>query len=51
MQSINNQQKTVKFPSNKDLMGAAKALTRIQETYNLNAKTIADGQISGINYK
>lgn len=51
MESVNNQQKTLKFPSNKDLIGAAKALTRIQETYDLKAKTIADGEINGINYK
>jgi prolyl 4-hydroxylase len=40
---INN----VKFPSKEDLDGAATALLRLQDTYNLDTNQIAEGKISG----
>ncbi|KAG8439203.1 hypothetical protein GDO86_005429 [Hymenochirus boettgeri] len=38
------------FPSEEDETGAAKALMRLQDTYRLDADTIARGKLPGTNY-
>lgn len=38
------------FPSNVDLNGASAALTRLQDTYNLDTHALADGEIRGKKY-
>lgn len=40
----------VKFPSDEDLSGAAVALTRLQDTYNLDTQSIARGELNGVKY-
>uniref|UniRef100_UPI00398EDAF7 prolyl 4-hydroxylase subunit alpha-1b isoform X1 n=2 Tax=Pristiophorus japonicus TaxID=55135 RepID=UPI00398EDAF7 len=39
------------FPSDEDQTGAAKALIRLQDTYNLDADTISQGNLPGVTYK
>ena len=38
----------MKWPSDDDLSGAATALTRIQETYNLDTNDMANGDLNGV---
>ena len=40
----------LKWPSEEDLYGAALALTRLQDTYNLDATDLSHGKLNGINY-
>jgi prolyl 4-hydroxylase len=42
--------KILKFPTAEDLNGAAVALTRLQETYKLNTRELADGVLLGKKY-
>ena len=42
--------KRLKFPTTEDLNGAAVALTRLQETYKLNTRELADGILLGKKY-
>ncbi|MEE6488307.1 hypothetical protein FKM82_015190 [Ascaphus truei] len=39
------------FPNDDDQTGAAKALLRLQDTYNLDANTISRGNLPGVKYK
>lgn len=39
---------TIKFPTDEDLDGAAVALMRLQDTYKLSTKEMADGKIQGV---
>ncbi|XP_069609436.1 prolyl 4-hydroxylase subunit alpha-1 isoform X4 [Ranitomeya imitator] len=39
------------FPNDEDQTGAAKALIRLQDTYNLDTETIARGNLPGVNNK
>ncbi|XP_075205056.1 LOW QUALITY PROTEIN: prolyl 4-hydroxylase subunit alpha-1 [Anomaloglossus baeobatrachus] len=39
------------FPSDEDQTGAAKALIRLQDTYNLDTETISKGNLPGVNNK
>uniref|UniRef100_A0A8C5QCQ9 Prolyl 4-hydroxylase subunit alpha-1 n=1 Tax=Leptobrachium leishanense TaxID=445787 RepID=A0A8C5QCQ9_9ANUR len=39
------------FPNDEDQTGAAKALIRLQDTYNLDAETIARGNLPGVKQK
>lgn len=39
------------FPTDEDQTGAAKALIRLQDTYNLDANTISQGNLPGVMYK
>jgi prolyl 4-hydroxylase len=39
-----------KFPTAEDLNGAAVALTRLQDTYKLDTKELADGVLLGKKY-
>lgn len=41
----------VKYPSPEDLTGAAQALTRLQQTYELKASDLAEGVINGVQYR
>uniref|UniRef100_A0A0N5C9F1 procollagen-proline 4-dioxygenase n=1 Tax=Strongyloides papillosus TaxID=174720 RepID=A0A0N5C9F1_STREA len=48
---IKKQAKTIKYPDDEDLTGAALALLRLQDTYNLSTSELADGIIQGQNIK
>ena len=39
---------TIRTPSFEDYKGAVSAILRLQETYNIDAKTFADGLLAGI---
>uniref|UniRef100_A0A8C8A033 Prolyl 4-hydroxylase subunit alpha-1 n=1 Tax=Oryzias sinensis TaxID=183150 RepID=A0A8C8A033_9TELE len=39
------------FPTEEDQTGAAKALLRLQDTYNLDANTISTGDLPGVKHK
>ncbi|XP_067828556.1 prolyl 4-hydroxylase subunit alpha-1b isoform X4 [Heptranchias perlo] len=39
------------FPTDEDQTGAAKALIRLQDTYNLDADTISQGNLPGVKHK
>lgn len=41
----------LKFPSDEDLNGAAVALMRLQDTYNLDTSSIARGELNGVQYR
>lgn len=41
----------LKFPSEEDLSGAAVALMRLQDTYNLDTSSIARGELNGVQYR
>lgn len=43
-------QRPLKWPSEEDLSGAAQALTRLQETYNLDPTDLTHGKLQGVNY-
>lgn len=45
-----NFQRPLKWPSEEDLSGAAQALTRLQETYNLDPTDLTHGKLQGVNY-
>ncbi|XP_022906186.2 prolyl 4-hydroxylase subunit alpha-1 [Onthophagus taurus] len=40
----------LKFPSDEDLNGAAVALTRLQDTYQLDTSSLARGELNGVKY-
>lgn len=40
----------VKLPDAEDLKGAVKAIIRLQKIYSMNATSIADGQLNGVQY-
>ena len=40
----------IQWPSDEDLAGAAQALTRLQETYNLDPTDLTHGKLQGVNY-
>lgn len=39
------------FPSEEDLNGAAVALMRLQDTYNLETSSLARGELNGVQYR
>ncbi|XP_076981056.1 prolyl 4-hydroxylase subunit alpha-1 isoform X1 [Tamandua tetradactyla] len=39
------------FPNDEDQVGAAKALLRLQDTYNLDTETISKGNLPGVKHK
>lgn len=47
----NNFRKHLKFPSEYDLAGATKALMRLQDTYNISAANMVQGQLNGVQYR
>ncbi len=40
----------LRWPSDEDLNGAAVGLTRLQDTYNLQAADLAEGKLNGVDY-
>lgn len=52
-QFINNvteYREVLKFPTEEDLFGAANALIRLQDTYNLDTSSLARGELNGVQY-
>lgn len=47
----NDLRKIVQFPSEEDLQGAAQAITRIQDTYDLETGNMSRGILNGIQYR
>lgn len=50
LENITNYRNILKFPSDEDLNGAAVALMRLQDTYNLETASVARGELNGIQY-
>lgn len=50
MENVTNHRNVLKFPSEEDLNGAAVALMRLQDTYNLDTSSIARGELNGVQY-
>ncbi|XP_055848271.1 prolyl 4-hydroxylase subunit alpha-1-like [Episyrphus balteatus] len=50
LKNITNYRTVLKFPSDEDLNGAAVALMRLQDTYNLDTSSVARGQLNGVQY-
>lgn len=48
--NLTDLQDNIKFPTDEDLSGAAVALTRLQDTYNLDTQSIARGELNGVKY-
>merc|ERR1712038_169999 len=44
------EERALRWPSEEDLNGAAVALTRLQDTYNLRPGDISQGRLSGVSY-
>ncbi|XP_055612351.1 uncharacterized protein LOC129758762 [Uranotaenia lowii] len=50
LENITNYRDVLKFPSDEDLNGAAVALMRLQDTYNLDTASVARGELNGVQY-
>lgn len=53
LQFVNNvtqYREVLKFPTDEDLLGAANALIRLQDTYNLDTASVAQGILNGVQY-
>ncbi|XP_043654748.1 prolyl 4-hydroxylase subunit alpha-1 [Drosophila teissieri] len=50
VQNITQYRSLLKFPSDEDLNGAAVALLRLQDTYQLDTSSVARGKLNGIQY-
>lgn len=48
--NVTNFREVMKFPSDEDLTGAANALIRLQDTYNLETSSLARGELNGVQY-
>lgn len=51
VQNITQVREVLKFPSDEDLNGAAVALMRLQDTYNLDTHKVAQGELNGVKYR
>lgn len=51
MEKVASLKKLLKLPTDEDLNGAATALVRLQDTYNLDTSSIASGELNGIQYR
>lgn len=51
VQNITQYRNVLKFPSDEDLTGAAVALLRLQDTYQLDTSSVARGKLNGIQYR
>ncbi|XP_039751146.1 prolyl 4-hydroxylase subunit alpha-1 isoform X1 [Pararge aegeria] len=49
--TILNNHSEVKYPTLEDLVGAAQALTRLQETYHLDVTDLSEGRLNGVIYR
>lgn len=50
IQNVTNYREILKFPTEEDLTGAANALIRLQDTYNLATESLARGELNGVQY-
>lgn len=50
IQNVTNYRDVLKFPTEEDLTGAANALIRLQDTYNLETSSLARGELNGVQY-
>jgi prolyl 4-hydroxylase len=50
VRNISEYRGVLKFPSDEDLNGAAIALIRLQDTYNLDTSSISSGILNGVQY-
>lgn len=50
LQNITLMRETLKFPTEEDLTGAAVALMRLQDTYQLETSSLARGELNGVQY-
>ena len=50
IQNVTNYRDILKFPTDEDLAGAANALIRLQDTYNLDTSSLARGELNGVQY-
>ncbi|XP_060646476.1 prolyl 4-hydroxylase subunit alpha-1 [Drosophila nasuta] len=50
VQNLTQYRNVLKFPSDEDLNGAAVALLRLQDTYQLDTSSVARGKLNGIQY-
>jgi len=50
-ENITQYRNVLKFPSDEDLNGAAVALLRLQDTYQLDTSSVARGKLNGIQYR
>jgi len=48
--NITEYRNILKFPSDEDLNGAAVALMRLQDTYKMDAASVARGELNGVQY-
>lgn len=48
--NVTNYREDLKFPTEEDLAGAANALIRLQDTYNLDTASLARGELNGVQY-
>lgn len=51
LENVTNHRGVLRFPTDEDLNGAAVALFRLQDTYNLETSSIARGELNGIQYR
>lgn len=51
LENVTMHRDVMKFPSDEDLNGAAAALIRLQDTYNLDTASIARGELNGVKYR
>jgi prolyl 4-hydroxylase len=50
IQNVTRYRDSLKFPNDEDLNGAAVALMRLQDTYNLDTAKLAMGELNGVQY-
>ncbi|XP_052860862.1 prolyl 4-hydroxylase subunit alpha-1-like [Anopheles cruzii] len=50
LENVTSFRSVLKFPSDEDLNGAAVALMRLQDTYNLDTASVARGMLDGVQY-
>uniref|UniRef100_A0A1B6MIZ2 procollagen-proline 4-dioxygenase n=1 Tax=Graphocephala atropunctata TaxID=36148 RepID=A0A1B6MIZ2_9HEMI len=50
IQNMTTLRETLKFPTDEDLTGAAVALMRLQDTYQLDTSSLARGELNGVQY-
>lgn len=50
LNNVTNYRDLLKFPTDEDLTGAANALIRLQDTYNLDTASLARGELNGVQY-
>lgn len=48
--NVTSYREDLKFPTEEDLIGAAYALIRLQDTYNLDTASLARGELNGVQY-